>query len=483
VTRRGFLASDLAVGAAAFLLRVPFLFDGFGSDPDAWRVAWAGRVIRASGAYQASRAPGNPIPEYAAAALAGAPAWASCALTALFGAIAVASFGALLRRLGVRAWVAGAMALAVTPVIAIHSSDGMDYLWALAFLLGAFHLALDGRAAGAGLLVGLAAGCRLTSLAMLLPYSIALGAGAHESRESRGRSPARGLLALWFTALAAAAASFAPALAQSGFSFLHDYETGYPPPLYVLKNATVDVWGVPGCIALAAALAVVLARGGPRGRRAHSGERSDAMSPAPFVAAGVAIAIELALFLRLPHEAAYLVPGVPFALLLLFRALSPPRATLVAVALALSSLTCKVSESGKADEVPAGPFTTRVTLAGRALEVHAWPGPVPYDRERRRRGTRYARAVRDSAAAFDHPVAIVAYEWLPQLRVLSGGDGEARTRYLYLVDAARLDSLRAAGTEVFDLPGASWETERRWGFDLRAHGSRPLPVSVEPVAR
>lgn len=459
-------AADLALGAAVFLARMPFLGDGWGADPDAWRVAWAGRLIRATGEYHAARAPGNPIPEFAAAALAPFGAGAYNALTALCSAAAAVLFGQLLRRLGVRAWWAGALALAFTPVVAIHSADAMDYVWALAFVLAALRLALEGRAAAAGLALGLAAGCRVTSLALLPALSVALGALAP------ARPGLRAHAALWLVALAATAAAFAPAMAQGGLSFLHGYETGYPPLRYVLKNATVDVWGIAGCAALAlAAFAAWRARGGA--------ERP-AMPRGVLAAAVLGIALELALFLRLPHEAAYLIPAVPLALLLVAAAVPKRAFVAVAALLALSSFTLEVSESGKADGLGDDALALRFGAGGRPYVLHLLPGPLFADRARRASDLRYAERVRRAAIARPSPSVIVAYEWFPVLRVLADGTRDGAARYAYLLERAEADSLRAANVAVFDLPGAVEETRLVHGYDLRATGSRPMNLEVGP---
>lgn len=464
---------DLVLGGAALLARLPFLFAGYGSDSDAWRVAWTGRVIAATGAYRSSRAPGNPIPELAAAALAGLPAAALNAVTAVLGAMAVVLFAMALRRLGCRAWIAGALALTFTPVVAIHGSDAMDYLWALAFVMAGLVAALDGRAALAGLCVGVAAGCRLTSLAMLVPFSIVVGAGgAVAGARRRGTA----LLVLWLAGVSAAVAAFAPVLLTYGRGFLHDYEHGYPPPLYVMKNLTVDVWGVVGCVALAIASLAAAIRA-VRGARAGPA----AIPPghaAPLAAAAAAVLIEVAIFLRLPHEAAYLIPAVPFVLLLLARALSGRGFTALCVALALSSFVLKVSEPGKPDAPPPGPLGRLVRVGGRALQVDLLPGPVEHDRLRRVLGVRYAERVLLAARDLPPGSVLVAYEWLPHLRVLSGGDGAGGTRYAYLLDGAQLDSLERAGTRIYHLPDAESETMSRFRVDLRARGSTPLTVPV-----
>ncbi len=466
--------ADLALGAAVLLARLPFLFAGYGSDADAWRVAWTGRMIAATGAYQSSRAPGNPIPELAAAALARFPAPALNALTALFGAAAAVLFGMILRRLGCRAWIAGALALAFTPVVAIHGSDAMDYLWALAFVLAGFVAALERRAALAGLCVGVASGCRITSIAMLVPLSIVIGARAGDGGavSAPGRSRARAVLALWAVGLAAGAAAFAPVIATYGAGFLHDYETGYPPLLYVLKNLTVDVWGVIGCVGLALASIAALVR---TARRSGGGAIPQG-SAAP-LAAAVAVIVEIAIFLRLPHDAAYLIPAVPFAILLLARGLSTRGFVALCVALVLSSFALKVSEPGKPDSPPVGSPGRVIHAGGRALQVDLLPGPLEHDHLRRVLGERYARRVREAARDLPGPAVLIAYEWLPYLRVLSDGNGEGRTRYAYLLDAAQLDSVRRAGSIVYHLPDAESETMKRFGVDLLARGSVALRVS------
>ena len=465
-SRVALLEAGLAV--AVCLSRIPFLFAGYGHDPDAWRVAWTGREIVRTGMYQSSRAPGNPIPELVAAALASTPPWTMNALGAFFGAVAVILFGRLLRRLGCHGWFAGAVALAFTPVIAIHSTDSMDYVWALAFVLGAWLAALDRRPGLAGLLVGLATGCRITSLVMLVPLSILVVA------ESEGRDRRGTLATLWGAGIAFAAVAFSPVIVRSGLTFLHGYEHGYPALLYVAKNLTVDVWGVPGCVALALALGLILLRRGstPSGKAALP-----ARSGAVFFAAALAVVLELALFFRLPHEAAYLIPAVPFTLLLLARGLTRREFIALCACVAVSTFIVKVSEPGKLDVAPLGGLGGRMTVAGHAFEVDVLRGPLMTDHLHRKADLLYVERVRETARRSSAPSVIVAYEWLPVLRVMAGGSREGRVTYVYSPTRRQLDSLNALGVAVYDLPGAEGGTQAWWGYSLRAGGSRPLALS------
>ena len=452
-----------ALAAAVLIARIPFLLPGYGVDPDAWRVAADGRAIAATGVYAASRAPGNPIVELAAALVWRGGPLALNGLTAVFGSLAVLAFTLSLRRLGVRDWVWGALALAFTPVIAVNSANAMDYLWALAFLLAAHDLALRGRALAAGVLTGLAIGCRITSVLLLPAFSLILL--PHEPRgAARGR-----VLGLWIAAAIVGTAAYSPAIALTGLGFLHGYGEGYPPLLYVLKNMTVDVWGLIGCVALLAAAAWALA-----GARRRDRGRALPAVPLGFLLAWVlAIALELIVFLRLPVQAEYLIPIVPFTLLLAARGLDRNAFRALCVALILSSFALKVSEAGKPDS----PRFTRASLrvGRRVLDLR---GPLYTDHDRRARGVAYAESVVARAARLPRGSVVSASEWLPFIEVLAGGKRVGEIAFVYVLDPRELARHVAAGDSVYDLPGAEDYSVAVYGRGLHDQGSRPLDVGA-----
>jgi len=69
---------------------------------------------------------------------------------------------------------------------------------------------------------------------------------------------------------------------------------------------------------------------------------------------------------------------------------------------------------------------------------------------------------------------IVAYDWLPQIRVRIGGKREGNVEYVYLLTAAELADLRRRGVPVYDLAGADAENVKVNGVSLRENGARPL---------
>ena len=449
------------IAGLVLLLRLPFLAPGYGVDPDAWRIAADGRAIAETGAYASSRAPGNPIPELTAALLCRGGPLALNGVTALLSAVAVAIFALTLRRLGVRDSLLGALALGFTPVIAVNSANAMDYVWALAFLLIAHDAALRGRAIEAGVMLGLAAGCRITSL-LIAPALIVILIDPRLGSAGASRA-IRFALALAVISFAA----FLPALITYGPGFLHGYGHGYPPPLYVLKNATVDVWGLIGCAAIAFAMAAVIAtRGAPAMSRVSSG---------CVFAWGLAVALELAAFLTLPHQAEYLIPAVPFVLLLGACVLSPRIFRALAIALIVSSLVLKASELGKPDSPSVSATSVRLGSGRLVLDLR---GPLLIEHDRRQRGVEYIDRVIARGATLPPGSVVSAYEWLPFLRVRLGGTRQGGVEYVHVLYRAEIERHRAAGDSLYDLPGAEDESVRINGIGLHSLGSRPLNVAT-----
>ncbi|MEE8171252.1 MAG: hypothetical protein V3T70_11960, partial [Phycisphaerae bacterium] len=162
-------ASTWVIGLVVLATRLPFLAAGYGADPDAWLVADTARQIAEHGEYAPSRPPGYPIQEFVCGlAQSGGPV-ALNGCTALLSVLAAVCFMRCLRRMGCADAGPAALALALTPVIYVNSVNAMDYVWALAFVLASLDALLHRRPLTAGLLLGAAIGCRITSALFVLP--------------------------------------------------------------------------------------------------------------------------------------------------------------------------------------------------------------------------------------------------------------------------------------------------------------------------
>ena len=366
--------APLLLALAVLLPRLPFLASGNGLDPDAYRVLAVAEGIAQTGEYAASRLPGYPLFEYMISVFPWREnAFLTNGLTALFSALAALFLALIMHRLHVRHAFILAFAFSLVPVILIKSTVTMDFMIALAFLLGAFLFAMGARAGMGGVFLGLAIATRLSSAAMLIPLSLLLHhPNRHDTRPQMRRFPIS-LALLWSVSLSIAGLFYLPVLARYGPGFLtfHD-RMPYPSLHQLLHTAVVNVWGgfsiLAWAILLIGAFLPTTARHARRALDEHS---------RVIVAAVLAILIHVIIFLGLPHDPAYLIPVVPFVFLLMALLYPPVLHLAAALAMALSALI-GLSSDGFTSQGPVfRAHEARLMLARRIGDVIAAAERLP----------------------------------------------------------------------------------------------------------
>ena len=293
----------IALVVIVLVSRWPFLEAGYGSNIDAWRVAWTARHIAASGEYVVSRFPGYPLHEYACALVARGGPTALNGLSAVASALAALFFYWYLRLVrSPVAWLS-ALTLAFVPVVFVNSTSAKDYLAALACLIAALVAAGKRRAILAGILLGAATGFRPASIVLGLPLVLIL---IKDDDDFRGqlRLFARFAVASCVMALGA----FAPVMLRYGWSFVRAYPHEEPWS-NALRNATTGSLGALGCVGLLVAIAAAIAVRG-RGREPR-------VTRNQIIAWASGVIVVGAVFAAIPHQAGYLIPAFPFLILLL----------------------------------------------------------------------------------------------------------------------------------------------------------------------
>ena len=418
--------------ALVFITRLPFLDAGYGMNPDAWRVALVAREMAQTGEYKVSRFPGYPVQEIVCALFwRGGPS-ALNGLSAFFGAIAAVAFAAIARKLGCRDWFLAGLAIAATPIFFVSSVSSKDYVWALAFVLLSFLSALDGRPGTAGVLLGVATGCRLTSAAMFLPIALLIGSAMPRNWVAMAKfAGAAALVALL---------AFTPAWLRYGISFLTFYGN-HPRPGWdvVFIRSTVEVWGGVGLVALGiASLGAWVSRTefGLTNRR-------------PVAALLLVVAIYAAAYLLLPDQAGYLLPLVPAVLLLICLTTRRRFLQIALSCLLVSSLV----EFG-----PAG-FTS---------------GAILVDHQQRLKGLASIRDFLNVTESVPGNNVFVVGSSEPEIAVLAPRLQNGRNRYVYQMNASEVRAALDDGRALYYLP-----TMRRFnymvtGIDLAEYGARDI---------
>lgn len=303
---------------AIIVTRLPSLFLAYGSDGDGWRVARSAATLWKEGIYRPSRFPGFPLYEFLNAPLVGlGGSLLANAGTLVVFLVCVYLFKSLLERMRVPSADLLVWIFSFFPLLWKNSAVTMDYVWGLAFVLASCVLAHDGKFIAAAVTIGLAAGTRLTQAIFLLPLLALI----------RDRRMLARLLTMGCVAGATILLCYLPVLLKAGLlrevaRYIADIRT---PSL--LARAEVFLYRATYAIGLPAAIGIpilILLSGRQARQSLRVQDRRVALSL-------LALLFILILFFALPDEREYLIPGIPFLLILLGLALPRPSVVLAGV--------------------------------------------------------------------------------------------------------------------------------------------------------
>lgn len=171
----------------AVVVGTPLIVSGPGNDLDVGNVLHSGRSIARDFSYLPSRAPGSPVHETIVGVLdrLGGTVLTNVA-SVVAAAILIVALDRLLRREGLGPGARWAVALvAANPWFLIAATSTTDYLFALAFVVGAANALRSHRPILAGILAAAAMGCRIGSATLIA--ALLLAELTERSATRRGR--------------------------------------------------------------------------------------------------------------------------------------------------------------------------------------------------------------------------------------------------------------------------------------------------------
>lgn len=427
----------LAVVLIIFLSRLPFINAGYGSDPDAWRVANTAKIIAESVKYSVSRFPGNPLQEISCSIIWQGGPFVLNGITALLSAIGIAFFILSLRRYGSKDYIIAGLALAFIPVVYINSTNLMDYIWAMTFLLGSFYFILCKKPIAAGIFLGMAIGCRITSVMMMIPLVLML------INRQNGKFNIKNILEFSLIASLVGAIFFIPAFLEYGTGFMTFYQVVYPSFHIIINKFGVGTWGRVGILAIFIVAFSFIFR-----RKVFSMDSSipSSVTKLHIIAWIMAIFFCLVAFFRLPAESGYLIPIIPFILLLMGKILDRRVFIFICIAFMLS------------------PF---ISFGKSGI----YGGPIFHDHSIRVEGMKFAERVVSSGNVIQKNTVIVTGWWLPQITAYLPTNRKINVDYIYLMDKSQLEYYQGLGYEIFYLPEIREFNIKINDIDLENHGT------------
>ncbi len=287
------------------VVRLPFLFAGYGREEDAWAQALNARIIWETKIYEVSRLPGHPLYELLLAGL-----WPINhsyllfnGLTALVSSLSIVVFYKICRKLNLLRPFALSIVFSFIPAFFIAGTFTIDYNFGLLFVLISFLQLLYKRYWLVGILIGIATGIRISHLGFLLPWAILAWSARRDIKP---------VLKMGFAAGTVALVSYLPPLLTYGAEFLDFHKPPFPGWANVIYKLSFGLWGIP----LLVFLVVFFIRNISKPLDFWMLRDYTIRLPKNFFLALVVIfIIQLAVFMRLPFKSEFLIPFLPFAVI------------------------------------------------------------------------------------------------------------------------------------------------------------------------
>lgn len=432
--------------------RVPLLKFGFGLDADAWRIANSAFDLKHSHVYHTSRFPGYPLPEFLNSLVIDHGWIATNSVTMILSFISVVFFARILKDLNVKNKGLLVLTYAFLPILWINSTNTMDYMWALTFIVIAWFFLLRTRWAIAGLMVGLAIGSRITSAILIFPFLYLVW------KESRN---IKATIYFLVPTVTISSVLFLPLFLQHGLGFLaYHPESG----IEILRAWRLVARGF-GVMPTLFGLALFLLSLKVMLRDMLKKDRNTIFLLSAVILVGI-------LFITKPLQVQYLIPAIPFGLLLLNKIGKRGLVVILCILLLLPSFVSFVATNTKG-----------------GLVVHPPDGMIERNIEDRTERIDYLQKAIIRLTNLPTHFVVITTSHGPAFRYLLNNqdiwisnkqdawDPKQQDIHIrYLVPLDQLQDYLDEGYTIYYLKGAHSSTRRVYDYDLIDYGAVRLDV-------
>jgi len=452
----------------SFVIPRIFLLNlGFGADGDAWSSATAAFDLRYLHTYHTSRFPGYPLPEYVNSLIIDHGWIATNSMTMILSLISVIFFAKILKDLNVKNKGLMVLTYAFLPILWINSTNTMDYMWALTFIVITWFFILKKRYAFAGLMMGLAIGSRITSVILILPFLYLIWT---ENRKIKD------IIYFGVATITVSSLLFLPLFLLYGLKFLTYYPEKHTKIELIINagNYVTHCFGrapaLFGLITLLLSVKVLF-----RGIVEKDKDTLFLLS---------AIILICILFIKAPYQPGYLIPMIPFGLLLMNKICRKELIVILCILLLLNSFV----------SFPIMRTNNEGNLTVRAID----DGMIKRNIEERTEKMDYSQRVFDTIDTnlINHSVVILGCQFtrfsylyehdlqMKNKRIILTLDAHGRSLwncekdiwYKHLVPLDELQELQGRGYTIYYIKGVRDYTKMTYDYDLNDYNCVYLEV-------
>ncbi len=450
-----------------FLSRIPFITAGYGVEEDSWGIALAAFHTHLTGTYEPSRLPGHPFQEYIFSFLWGGGPVVFNGLCAFFSAIGAVFFELILKQLRFNHSFLAALAFAFVPVYFISSTYTIDFVWTEALVLIAFYLLLKHKFLLSGAFLGLAIGCRITSGIMILPFMMIIWQ-THDLKTNVVR-----FFQLLLPMLFIAVLLFVPVIQIFGYGFFMYYDQfPYPPLTKVLYKMIIGVFGCIGTITLGVCLVNAVFN---KSKQDAGKEFNYSLDKKIILASSVIIILFIISYFRLPQKSGYMIPVLPFLIILFGYYLNRKNFIFLCVGFLLSSFLLGINLTDSYRGATHSTYAFIFNVSKQEIFIDPVSGPVFSDYSKRKQKMAFTEQVICKSAA--HPVnaVVIAGWWFNEILVsLVPYINCNKVVYESYMNSEKMEMYRKKKYEIYYLPEQDLYNDLMYKMNLTNSLAKPF---------
>ena len=176
-----------------------------------------------------------------------------------------------------------------------------------------------------------------------------------------------------------------------------------------------------------------------------------------------AIGLNTYSFLKIPQKSAFVIPLIPFLIILFCMTLKKMELRFILISLMISCFFFGINLDDPIRGSDASPFAVRTTVGHTPVAIDPLTGQVTADHRKRIRKMEYAKETAGRLEKINDKTVLIAGWWQNEIQYFLLGKKPAGLELVYYEDEKTLRTFAENGYSVFYLPEQDFYNDLRFG--------------------